>query len=375
MAKLTGHRAWLLLVAIIALLISWVSRLPQYHGQEDLPQRIDSQFLTWQAHHPLTPNTEFLKPLEQYQGDELGRVSHLYKTSYRLTMPLLSRLTPLGIWSWIVLPGICGAIFFPIICLLASQLTGDRVTAALFTWAYAACAAGHQFFGEFWLLYGDGVAYLLLAVAALSQRPVVVFLSLFLAAFTDERGVVAGGIIYFLQSSRSGTLETWRLSSLWPRTSVMWATLAACASYLIARIALHLIFGLKNDQSALLTLDVLLHHLRHNIPHHLFGAFETLWILPLLALVAAFAVRNLSWALCFLALLCGAVVCGFVVLDLQRSLAFMFPLLFCSLWALAKEPALTLRRLMTAVLLISLLWCDLHRSLIFGIYLLARDAA
>lgn len=373
---LTEGKYWFLTVGLGAVLLSWVIRLPEYYVLEGLPERVDSKFLAWQAQHPLTPNTEYLKPLPDYPPEEADIVSHLYKTSYRLTIPLLSRVLPFGIWAWIVLPGLSGLIFYPILCGVLAQFTGNRVTATLLTWNYAICSATQFFFGRFYILYGDGFAYLLLAVVALSNRPWLIFTSVCLSSFTDERALVATTILYFLRSLRDHTLHTWRFRALFPSNGAMWAMIAACFSYLIGRLSLHAFFGLENDDSAVLTSKELLYHLRYSIPDLLFATFEGLWVLPVLALLSAVAARNIQWVIAYIGALFFALAPSFLVIDLERSLGFMFPVLLAAVWALRGERLSLLQYVATGIFTVNLLWWDIKESMFLqGFYLLVgRDS-
>lgn len=362
-ATLTEKKYWLLYAGLGALLFSWICRLPEYYALGGMSERIDSKFLTWQAQHPLTPNTEYLKPLSEYNEVDGGIVSHLYKTSYRLTVPLLSRVLPFGVWSWVVLPGLCGLIFFPIFCGLLAQFTGNRVTATLLTWSYAVCSGAAFFFGGFYIFCGDGVAYLLLAVAAFSSRPWVIFTSLIVANFTDERAVIATVLIYFLRTFQNRTLVDWKLRELLPTNGAMWAMIAANSSYLLARFALHKVFGLANDDSSVLTSAELLYHLRFSIPDLLFSAYEGLWVLPILALLSTVAARNVQWAVAYAGMLLLAAT-SFLVIDLERSFGYMFPVLIAAIWALRGEKSSTMQYILTGILVVNIAWCDIKESAI-----------
>ena len=363
LAKIALRRNWSLIGGLIAIALSLICRGSTNLDFHQISKRIDARCLEWQCQHPLSPVSDFLSPLETYQaGDEHDRASHLYKIGFRLTIPLLSRALHLGFWGWIILPFVAGLIFYPLCCKVVFNLTGDRVFALLFAWAFAVTEAGHLFFGDFWLLYGDGVGLLLVLICMASRSPALIFTAAILASFCDERGLLALLPVYLFYSCKAGALREWRFSCLLRPNAQMWAIGAALLGYLILRLALRAIFHLEIDDSGLMQKATILSNLQEKFPGAIFVTFKFLWLLPILGAVGALSSGCRAWVLWATLSVAPLFLASMMVFDVTRSLSYAFPALLIGVKLMSSEDKVSNRRVMLFVFVFSVAWWDLYRS-------------
>jgi hypothetical protein len=130
-----------------------------------------------------------------FRHNEAATSSHASKLDFRFVPALLAKAIPsrdlltrmLGLY---IINNIAGFAFFLCILQLVFQYTGNRLFASLAALNFAVLYIGKSFFHDT-LLWNDGIAFTLLALALLSRRWPLTAACLLLAFFTDERALFA----------------------------------------------------------------------------------------------------------------------------------------------------------------------------------------
>ncbi|MBI5800786.1 MAG: hypothetical protein HZA92_08710 [Verrucomicrobia bacterium] len=282
-----------------------------------------------QATHPLTP------------VPGLAPTSHESKRVFRLTMPLLAKLSPVGtprgrMLFLFALQYAAGVLFFVLCFELFRELVQNPATAAVLTlgtaFLYPGQACFHDLFGVF-----DGTAVVFLLVAMWCRVPGVVFACLLGAFWIDERAVIAASFPFLWIKLREGLADGWRQLLLPDRASIV--VPLAVAMTLGLRLWLtkvhgfHLPLGPESDVSATkffqsARLD--------RLPIGLLSPFKLHWLVVGLAAAWLWATRR--WALLVLggAAVVASTAAALAVVDITRSLAYAFPAVIISVGLLAR---------------------------------------
>ena len=234
----SSRRGWSLVVLGVSLVIAFCCSIPYYPAVNEFIQSPYGQAKTWWLEHPLqsVPVEQFLPLNERHIGYNEGIASHLDKMTFRVFLPLLNQVFPFGIWTLVVACHIGGVLILWLTYFVAKQATGDAVCGGLASWALAATYAGQWGFHDYYL--GDAVPVALLMCAMAARVPVLAFVFVLTAGFTDERAVVASplvGLFWVLRSTQQDGVSpgTWVqfffkfLRAAWP----VWLALAAYAAF------------------------------------------------------------------------------------------------------------------------------------------------
>ena len=121
--------------------------------------------------------------------------SHESKLTFRLTVPIVARLLHLGEPGLLVLYGLVGIALLYMVLAMSEKITGSRKAAFSICQAIACVWPGETSFHE---LYGgvyDGVALCLVLLAMSTESTPIAGTSVFLAAWTDERALIASAFL------------------------------------------------------------------------------------------------------------------------------------------------------------------------------------
>jgi hypothetical protein len=267
--------------------------------------------------------------------------SHEAKLTFRLTVPLVARVLHLGTAGQLALFAVSGVLLLLCVLNLAEMVTGSRTVALSVTLATACTWPGllafHQLLGGFY----DPVALWLLLLAMAARRPAIAAATLFAAAWTDERALVAMPLLCLFAVARSER----------PRCL---AVLAGSLTYVATRIWLAHVWALPTSLGGT-GVAVLLHNL-HIVPLGVWAGLGGSWILVACALTILAARRRY---LEFAALLLGiglVTASALVVEDLTRSMAYALPAVLVALNVLVRyETPHTVERIAQAAALVCVL--------------------
>jgi len=334
-------RWWMARATVLLVLLSLFLHYPSRHHLNDhlsgITEETNWTNLIQQRDAPFTP-------VAHAPG------SHWEKTAFRLTVPLVARaldLGPLGIYRLQVLLGI---LLIALVLGLAQQITRHRVHALLFTAGLVFTFAGSAAFFDTWG-HRDPYAFFLLVLALAVRSPWVVGPAVLLAAFTDERALVASlGVLLFhtLRPDPPQGQPRQRVGPVLLAVAGAWLIYAALRAWLSAR------FGLRTpmDEVGLVTLLQQL----DAVVWGLWSGLEAAWVLLVAFLAVLLLERRWGTLLAFALalLLVMAVAAG--VRDVTRSMAYGFVLLFPALvWLVDRLPKERLTALLFMACLVSLL--------------------
>jgi hypothetical protein len=319
----TQSRHWRVVVTLAGTALSIFLCYPwkwRHYSEENLPWKA----LRKQIAHPL-------------QARDYPPESHPAKKAFRLTVPVFVRATGIGIPGAIVVQLLSGVALLYLTVSVGFVATQDRVTATLGCLATAATYLGAS---AFWDYRGnfDSLAICFLLAAMLARSAALVAVLVFLAAFTDERALVAALLVHFWFVVRR-LLQRADGGSAWmPRPS--WGIVVAAIAYAAVRTFLAWRFHLTAPvgDSADVGLAVFRRQL-DTLPFGVWSALEGLW-LPVMAALGLLWARRFRLAAAGVAgILALLVLCAHMVWDVTRSAMYVFPVVFIAAATVAAREA------------------------------------
>ncbi|MCE6988728.1 hypothetical protein [Dyadobacter sp. CY323] len=267
---------------------------------------------------------------------------------FRWTLPLLSFLTHHNVLLILLIQAALGVLFIKKIGDYLYSLCGDRSLTALFVLSLANTFVCVWTFADIHG-YGDGYAYFFLLLALLSRNPALIFSSLQLAFFTDERAVVAGGYL----------LLWWMVTKAYEKNDFTFPSLLKSVfsgESLIVWIAWIAYFGVRfyvqdayfpnHSYSTIGTPVLFANDHRNGLGSSIWGTFEGTWLIIFAAALVLWLSKH-YWLL--VALVIGfavLVATGIYVHDLDRALAYGFPFILISAFILLKTTSFQANRLL-----------------------------
>lgn len=317
-ALLAGRRLWLVWGVALAIALSLFISFPRISFFVGTDSQIVNFWpvLERQAADPLATAGD------QYKDHAL----HDAKLAFRLTLPLTMKVLHIG-WKGLLAIQFClGILTLALVGKIAMDLFRDRIVALASVFGVASIYAGKAAVLQLGGM-GDAFAFAFLTVAVAFRNPAIIIPAIVAACFTDERAVIVSPlvVVYWAMRNSDGVRPNW----FNPQTiTVASAILLAGAIRLVLMFGygLHLPIGAGKDVG-LSVLPLNLPNLQYELPHVLAG----LWLWPLVACIIL--VRNRWWfSLLAIVGVTGAIVAAsFMVLDVDRSLAYTLPVLFVSM--------------------------------------------
>ena len=268
--------------------------------------------------------TDLLTPV--YASEE----SHDAKKIFRLTVPFISSLLGINRVGIITLQMLLGVLIIYLLIDLIFKLTAKRTIA----FCVGMLAASSYFcYSAFYDVFGrvDAFGYFFLILALWFRNPVAIGLSLFLGCFCDERVLVNSSFVFIfwlMASPKNDNPERLSFSKIHIAIIIAWGLYFLCRYILISNYGFH-------TASGGVGLDIMLQS-RHYIPIAVFSTYGLLWIVILAAFGVLIMRRN--WLL--LSLLGVSIIISLtvslLVQDINRSLAYSFPLLIIAICVLNK---------------------------------------
>lgn len=282
----------------------------------------------------------------------------------RWTLPFLSFITNHNVVLILMAQALCGVLFLHNIGKYIFKVSGDKVITGFFVLAIA------NIFVSVWTFadihgYGDGFAYFFLLTALLSRNPFVIFISLQIAFFTDERAVVAGGylllwwIVVKAYEKNDFSLSGMIKAGLLGESAVVWI---AWICYFGVRNYVLATYFPNHSYSTIGTPVLFASAHRNGLGSSIWSAFEGTWLLMGSALLALFLTRH-YW-------LIGALFIGFSILvatgiyvhDIDRALSYGFPFILAAFFILYKTASLSSLKL---ILFFTMLICVGHPQVFY----------
>jgi len=274
--------------------------------------------------------------------------SHQSNLTFRLTVPLLAHVLHLHEVGVLIFSALAGFVLWYLVLKVAFTLTASK-RVALFLCLTTACtwpgtAAFHELRGG----YYDALALcLLLAATAASSSPLAT-LFLFLAAWTDERALVASSFVFLLYLfSNTGGIRRFTMAK--PA-----AVVAAAAGYLGIRAYLTAAHPYALSVSGV-GISVLWQQ-TNVIPLAIWSGLGGGWILVIFCLFTLFRQKRYLAAAGFGAVLIVMTGVSLAAVDVTRGMAYCLPAVFVALAVLgSSERTKQLERLAAICAVISLL--------------------
>lgn len=315
---IAGHRLWLAWGVALAIALSLFISFPRISFFLGTDAQIVNFWpvLERQAADPLATSGQ------QYQDHAL----HDAKLAFRLTLPLTMKVLHIDWRGLLAIQFGLGILMLALVGKIAMDLFGDRIVALASVFGVASIYAGKAAFLQLGGM-GDAYAFAFLTVAVAFRSPPVIAAAVIAACFTDERAVIVSPllVVYWAMRHSDGRRPDWfNLQTF----TVAGAILVAGVIRLVLMFGygLHIPIGAGKDVG-FSVLPLNLPNVQYELPHVLAG----LWLWPLVACIIL--VRNRWWfSLLAIAGVTGAIVAAsFMVLDVDRSLAYTLPVVFVSM--------------------------------------------
>jgi len=280
------------------------------------------------------------------------------KRTFRITVPLIAHLLGLDIIWVYVLQWICGFLLLAVTVRMVHEWFQDRLTAFLATLYLAAVYPGSAAFLEYWSLF-DAFAYLFLLLAFYFSSPALIGALVLVAAYTDERALIASPAIILFHAIRL----TPRDSMVRPVALLNYQTAAVVigwAFYFIIRSYLASAYDLTTSTGGV-GLSSLLNFRQLHVGHiGIWGAFEAGWLFFPLALTELWIRRERWLAVLWAISLSISLLTAILVQDITRSASYLIGSLLLAWLILSRgsnppmEPS-SPRRLFAVMAAVSLL--------------------
>lgn len=257
--------------------------------------------------------------------------AHEAKLTFRLTPPIIGKLIPGDnilhrMTGLFVLQNICGIIFFYLLILFAETNFNNRFLSFMLPWCFAALYTGKTFFCDMFFFF-DGMAYLFLLISICNRNALLIFTSLFLAFYTDERTLVGSGFVmlYHVLQRRDGANNAPAILSI----------IAAIATYIGTRLYLQTQLGLVSPGDGINIANIAKETRFSYFMMGLFTAFKSFW---LILIAGVFYLKGFWPRAIYTITLLTLVIGGMCVFDFSRSYSYGFVGLLAVLYYLYKQP-------------------------------------
>ena len=319
--RFLNHRYWHVTVAFITVLVILFLNAPSY-------------FALTKEFKPCSDCVNFQEVINRadhlFKPTKYAEYSHMANTQFRLTVPLIAKL--IGTRSKIVIfiiQEILGIIFLIITCLLSFRLTNDKIISAIITLSFGFIYAGKSAFVDMEGLL-DSFAYFFMILALFASNKPLILSSLILAYFTDERAFLSSSLVavfYFLEflDTNNGKINFYAFF----KARIFYVVLSWILC-LITRFILFKIYGLYTPKSAAITFDL------HQLGDIFWDGLKGFWLLLILGIVHLIIQKRFFILLLLTISILVVVIATCMVYDLTRSIAYIFPVIFVSLYLTAK---------------------------------------
>lgn len=334
--KISSGRYFAHGLSLMLLLMSWffVSPVAFKFFTHPLPYAWDTILL---KASDLTNNLEHIAPS-----------SWRAKKVFRITIPVLIRLTKFSPAFVVLMQIICGYAIYFFSYRLVHRITGDAIQAV-----WATCAMAFLYFGraawfEFEATWFDGFSYFFLLMAMYQGSVWGIFLFSTMAAWNDERAFMALSLVFLFHFVSTKGEEKTSLKNLFSLNKQTLAAAAAIVAYLLTRLFLTVFYHMHTPKDGA-NMGVLVHQTPNFLPLGAFTFMEGFWLLAMYALLWVFFKRDY---LLFFLLLAPILILGVVagcVTDITRSGSFMVPIVF----VLIRYPGIFINRMQMRSLLFS----------------------
>ena len=246
---------------------------------------------------------------------------------FRLTPPLIIKIFRLNPLTTNIVQFILGIFFISLFYRFSKKILDNPVAATFLCAGLVFTYFGRVFFFD--IGYGfDGLAYLLLLLAMYYRNPVLVFSFATLAAWTDERALIALSIVLIFHQVDFKNSENFKLKNLVKLNAQGLAVIGAIFGYVILRMFLTYRYNMHTASGAITNLTQVLSNIlgRHMLAG-LWSFLEGFWLLYIFIIGFAISGKHFAFlvTVTFPILVLGL---GSFFVDTTRSGSFMVPVVF-----------------------------------------------
>jgi len=282
--------------------------------------------------------------------------SHEGKTVFRLTIPFIMKLFNFTILKLYYIQIILGFLICILLSYISFDITRNYFSTALFT-VGAACTYFVQASFKDGYIWGDTFAYFfILTSICFRKKPMLLILSLIALFFCDERGILVIPVIWVCIKILDGKIKdatTWQNLLSFKDNSIylyIAVTISICLRLFISfRYGLYLP---ENGQVGLLS--VAFPHWR-DLQRGLFSGLESFWGIIFLTIVQCVMDKKFIFGIGLFAITCALSLTACMVQDITRSITYLLPFCFISLWYF-KDKIPTLKKILIIVCSINLFY-------------------
>lgn len=271
-----------------------------------------------------TINTQIDHP---FQANEVNIASHSSKVSFRFVPALLVKILPANniynrVLCLYLINNLAGFLFFWGLLKLTFLYSENKLYSSLIALNFSVLYVGKSFFHDTYL-WNDGIAFTLLLFSLLTKNPIITFLCLLSAYFTDERAIFGAVLVFvYYKLSNNNSDKSLSLGFL-IRTDISF--LFSFIAYGMIRLLLMHFFLLQTpiglDSGVSLFLRVKEHSFWLNFMS-LFAIYKMGWILIFFSIW--WLRKNISLLLCYILGLISLIIIALSVEDITRSFAYSF---------------------------------------------------
>jgi hypothetical protein len=359
-------RYWLLITIFCCTILSILWNYPDYRKIETLRMSWGRQAIEWKNNHPLQAIN-----VDDFIGDNTpdGMYTHLPKRTFRITMPIISYLTQGGVRICIALNTLSGILFFLLCFKFMKNEKQDNVLGILLCICFSITyVSGHTFNDLDYLLY-DGFAYFCLVAALCFDIPILIFIFLVLASFTDERGLINSSFVILYWRIKNQGFENISLKNFFYLDRQCIAVIASWFFYIIVRAYLTINLNLKTDTTQIFDFITLKTTITDHVPATMFYVFAGFWLVILLAFTILWIKKHYFFMFLYLFCYGLSLFVAINVYDFDRSFAYSIPSIFIALHILGHETsAIYKKRLFILVFMISICFIKTNRTVLSAFF-------
>ena len=320
---------WKLKSLSFVLLITFFRAFPSYDAWS-------STFVKWKWS---CVQAKFDHPLAD-TGRMFPANTHESQLTFRLTAPIVAHVLHFGQTGMMLFFAGAGLLLLYTSINLAYRITEVKAVALFTTLAIGCAWPGMASFHEFRGGYYDALALCLLLLAYSARSWWLTIALVFLAAWTDERALVAIAFMPFFaleHSSRNPGLTKSRLS----------AAAIGVILYLSVRAFLVTRYGYRLDTTdigwavAVKQLNI--------VPLALWSGLGVSWLIVLVATLTLFVERRYLAGISFLGVVAAASGSALIVMDVTRGASYCLPAVFAALYILHQSLPLRQIERLTAI--------------------------
>jgi len=310
------NKYYVIYLTIILVFATLFLATPKYLYYIQNPSKFE--MANWNA--VMMKSHNLLDPLTSFPA-----ISHAAKKVFRLTVPLVIKIFHLDPFKTYILQFFIGIFLIFLIYKLALKILKDAVSSTFLAAGLVFIYFGRACFEDVISAF-DGWAYFFIVCAMLFKNPFIIFSLCSLAAWTDERGLIALPIVILFHQANADKIEKFDFKNFFKFNLSSIGVIAAIIFYFLLRFFLMYHYNLRTPNG-----EANLPMIMINIPIMGFAVWsflEGFWLLYILVLGYALFKKNYSFILSVTAQILVLTIVSLCVYDNTRSGSYIVPIIF-----------------------------------------------